>query len=176
MTGRITKPVVTALLAATALGCSLHVLAAPGWRYSGSDFSMRSPVYAEHGMVATSQPLVTQIGLAVLRDGGNAVDAAIAANAAIGLMEPTGSGIGGDLFALIWIAEDEKLYALNASGPASMAASRQHLIDQGLDYVPEDGALGVTVPGAVDGWFMMHERFGSVAMAELLAPAIRYAE
>lgn len=150
--------------------------AGPGARYTGPDHSLRSAVYARHGMVATSHPLVTQIGLQVLMDGGNAIDAAIAANAATGLMEPTGSGVGGDLFALIWSADDKKLYALNASGRASMNANREALVAQGLEYLPRGGALSVTVPGAVDGWFMLHERFGSVSMPELLAPAIRYAD
>ncbi len=144
-------------------------------RYTGSDFSKRAPVYARNGMVATSHPLASQVGLQVLEDGGNAIDAAIAANAALGLMEPTGCGIGGDLFALVWDAEANKLHGLNASGRAPLAIDRAALVEQGMTRMPRDGPLPVTVPGTVDGWFMLHERFGSRPMAELLAPAIRYA-
>ena len=144
-------------------------------RYSGSEFSKRSPVFARNGVVSTSHPLASQVGLDVLKSGGNAIDAAIAANAALGLMEPTGCGIGGDLFALVWIAKDRKLYGLNASGRAAMASDREALVEQGLTRIPTRGPLGVTVPGAVDGWFMLSDRFGSQPMADLLEPAIEYA-
>ncbi|MEM8659557.1 MAG: gamma-glutamyltransferase [Pseudomonadota bacterium] len=144
-------------------------------RYSGSEFSMRSPVFARNGVVSTSHPLASQIGLQVLKDGGNAIDAAIAANAALGLMEPTGCGIGGDLFALVWIAEEGKLYGLNASGRAGLESTLERFAKDGLDSVPTQGALAVTVPGAVDGWFMLHDKFGSQPMTDLLAPAIEYA-
>ena len=144
-------------------------------RYSGSDFSKRAAVYARNGVVSTSHPLASQIGLDILKGGGNAIDAAIAANAALGLMEPTGCGIGGDLFALVWVADESKLYGLNASGRAALEADREQLLRDGHESMPFDGALAVTVPGAVDGWFMLSERFGSLPMAKLLAPAITYA-
>jgi gamma-glutamyltranspeptidase/glutathione hydrolase len=144
-------------------------------RYSGSDFSKRAAVYARNGMVSTSHPLASQIGLDILKGGGNAIDAAIAANAALGLMEPTGSGIGGDLFALIWMAEEQKLYGLNGSGRAALEIDRAQLVRDGHVTMPFEGALPVTVPGTVDGWFMLNERFGSRSIAQVLAPAIAYA-
>ena len=146
-----------------------------GDRIFGTEDAMRSPVFAEHGMVASAHPLVSQIGVDVLRAGGNAVDAAIAMNAALGLMEPTGSGIGGDLFAIVWDDKTKKLYGLNASGRSPRGLTLDDLRQRGLERLPEYGALTVTVPGAVDGWFELHERFGSKPMRELLQPAIRYA-
>ena len=145
-------------------------------RITGSLEVTRSEVLATNGMVATSHPLATQIGLQVLKDGGNAIDAAIAANAALGLMEPTGCGIGGDLFAIVWDAGAQALYGLNASGRSPQAMTLAKLRDKGLESIPSLGPLPVSVPGAVDGWFSLHERFGSVPMADLLAPAIEYAE
>jgi gamma-glutamyltranspeptidase/glutathione hydrolase len=126
-------------------------------------------------MAATSQPLATQVALEVLRQGGNAVDAAIAANATLGLVEPTGCGIGGDLFAILWHAESGKLYGLNGSGRSPRSLRLEHFREQGLDRIPSHGPLPVTVPGAVDGWFSLHGRFGRMPMKEILAPAIRYA-
>lgn len=149
-------------------------------REAGNIISTRSEVIAERGMVATSQPLATQVGLQILRNGGNAIDAAIASNAAIGLMEPTGNGIGGDLFAIIWHEESEQLYALNASGRSPQNLSYDELMqildEQGDDSIPPYDLLSVSVPGAVDGWFEMHERFGSVPMGEILSEPIWYAE
>src|SRR5215208_5885821 len=112
----------------------------------------RSVVLARHGMVATSHPLAAQVGLDVLKAGGNAVDAAIAVNAALGLMEPMMCGIGGDLHALVWDAKTAKLYALNASGRAPYRATRQAFAERGLVEVPTYGALSWSVPGCVDGW------------------------
>jgi len=126
-------------------------------------------------MVATSQPLVTQIALDVLKAGGSAADAAIAANAAIGLMEPTGNGIGGDLFAIVWDAEKEELTGLNASGRAPALMTLEYFRDRGIEVIPKYGPLPVSVAGAVDGWFALHSRYGRLPMSELLAPAIRYA-
>ena len=146
-----------------------------GDRVTGQAFATRSEVIARHGMAATSQPLVTQIALDVLKAGGNAVDAAIAANAAQGLMEPVGNGIGGDLFAIVWDAESQALYGLNASGRSPRSLSLQWFADQGYETIPSYGPLPVSVPGCVDGWFELHARFGSRPMAELLDPAIRYA-
>jgi gamma-glutamyltranspeptidase / glutathione hydrolase len=149
-------------------------------RPAGLPFATRSEVIAQHGMVATSQPLATQVGLDILRNGGNAIDAAIAANAAIGLMEPTGNGIGGDLFAIVWHQESGKVYALNASGRSPLGLSYERLIQRleelGRDGIPPYDLLSVSVPGAVDGWFELHERFGSVPMADILEQAIFYAE
>ena len=149
-------------------------------RETGEPFATRSEVIAQRGIVATSQPLATQVGLEILRRGGNAIDAAIAANAAVGLMEPTGNGIGGDLFALIWHAESGELYALNASGRSPMNLSYDELMqildDRGDNSIPPYDLLSVSVPGAVDGWFEMHDRFGSFPMEEILAEPIYYAE
>lgn len=145
-------------------------------RVTGAQFLSRSAVLATHGMAATSQPLATQVAIDILKSGGNAVDAAIAANAMLGLVEPTGNGMGGDLFAIIWDAKTQKLYGLNASGRSPKSLSRQWFIDQGYKKIPSHGPLPVSVPGAVDGWFMMHERFGSKPMQDILAPAISYAE
>ena len=141
----------------------------------GHRFATRSEVFARNGMVATSQPLAAQAGLNILRDGGNAVDAAIAANAVMGLMEPTGNGIGGDLFAIVWVASEKRLYGLNASGRSPGEMTLENLTDQGLESIPAYGPLPVTVPGCVDGWFELRERFGTLPMGSLLKPAIDYA-
>ena len=146
-------------------------------------FSSRSPVIAAQGAAATSQPLVTQVALDVLKAGGSAVDAAIAADAALGLMEPTGSGIGGDLFALVWDPRTQKLYGLNASGTAPRGQTLAQLKAKlkarngGVEpkTVPVAGSFSVTVPGAVGGWFALNERFGKLPMEEVLSPAIGYA-
>lgn len=136
----------------------------------------RSTVFARNGMVATAHPLATQIGLDVLRAGGSAVDAAVAANAALGLMEPTSCGVGGDLYALVWDAKAKKLTALNASGRAPLAATREYFAAKGLTEIPERGPLSWSVPGCVDGWAELLKRHGRKSLGELLAPAIRYAE
>jgi len=145
-------------------------------RVTGEAFATRSEVLAQNGMVATSHPLATQIGLDILKNGGNAIDAAIAANAALGLMEPTGSGIGGDLFAIVWDAETQKLHGLNASGRSPRSLKLDYFEKEGMESIPALGPLPVSVPGAVDGWFELHGKFGSKPMEELLAPAIDYAE
>lgn len=145
-------------------------------RVTGHNFASRSEVIAQHGMVATSHPLATQIGLDVLKSGGTAVDAAIAANAALGLMEPTGSGIGGDLFAIVWDAKTGKLYGLNASGRSPATLTLEYFKEKGLGKIPSLGPLPVNVPGCVDGWFELHTRFGKLPMTQILAPAIEYAE
>lgn len=144
-------------------------------RITGELHATRSEVMAQHGMVASSHPLATQIGLDILKKGGNAIDAAIATNAALGLMEPTGNGIGGDLFAIIWDAKTKKLYGLNASGRSPRSLTLDYFKKQGLDKIPSHGPLPVSVPGAVDGWFEMHNRFGAMPMAKLLQPTIDYA-
>jgi len=145
-------------------------------RVTGKSFATRSPVIATHGMAATSQPLATQVALDILKSGGNAIDAAIAANAMLGLVEPTGNGMGGDLFAIIWDAKTEKLYGLNASGRSPKSLSRQWFVENNYEKIPSHGPLPVSVPGAVDGWFMMHEKFGSMPMQEILQPTIDYAK
>ncbi len=144
-------------------------------RLTGRSFATRSEVIAQCGMAATSHPLATQIAIDTLKQGGNAVDAAIAANAALGLMEPTGCGIGGDLFAMVWWNQDRKLHGLNASGrsPALLTLDRLHALKSAT--MPTEGPLSVTVPGCVDGWFRLHKRFGSQPMQTLLQPAIDYA-
>jgi gamma-glutamyltranspeptidase/glutathione hydrolase len=144
-------------------------------RPTGAAFASRSEVIATSGMAATSQPLATQIALDILKAGGSAVDAAIAANAALGLMEPTGCGIGGDLFAIVWDAEGKELTGLNASGRSPQSLNLVQLRQLAPDGIPYLGPLTVSVPGAVDGWFELHARYGKLPMATLLAPAIRYA-
>ena len=145
-------------------------------RLTGKDFATRSEVIATNGMAATSHPLATQTALDVLKDGGNAIDAAIAANAVLGLVEPTGCGIGGDLFAIVWIEEDKKLYGLNSSGPAPQDMTIEKLKAMGVDKIPPFGPLPVTVPGAVAGWTALHKRFGSKSFEELFNNAIYYAD
>lgn len=145
-------------------------------RITGLPFASRSEVIAQNGMVTTSQPLATQVGLDILKQGGNAIDAAIAANAVLGLLEPTGGGIGGDLFAIVWDAKTQKLYGLNASGRSPQSLTLEHFTLQGLDSIPTHGPLPVTVPGAVDGWFELHTKFGGLPMTTILQPAIEYAK
>ena len=157
------------LLAATATG------ALGADRITGETFATRSEVYAPHAMAATSHPLATQVALDVMKAGGSAVDAAIAANAALGLMEPTGNGIGGDLFAIVWDPRTQELHGYNGSGRSPQALAMDEFGRRGLESIPSHGPLPVTVPGAVDGWFALHGRFGRLPMAEVLAPAIRYA-
>ena len=148
-----------------------------GDRPAGASHTSRSPVIARNGIAATSHPLATQVALDLLKQGGSAVDAAIAANAALGLMEPNSSGIGGDLFAIVWDPKTARLHGLNGSGRAaqglSFAALRQMLGE--AESMPEKGMYSITVPGAVDGWFTLHEKFGKLPMADLLAPSIAYA-
>ena len=147
-----------------------------GDRLTGRMFATRSEVIARQGMVAASQPLAAQVGIDILKKGGSAVDAAIAVNAALGLMEPSGAGIGGDLFAIVWDSRTGKLYGLNASGPAPAAISLAYFQEKGIKKMPETGPLPWTVPGCVAGWFALHEKFGRLPMREVLAPAATYAE
>jgi len=144
-------------------------------RVTGRSFASRSEVIAQHGIAATSHPLATQIALDILKAGGSAADAAIAANAALGLMEPTGNGIGGDLFAIVWDAKEKKLHGLNASGRSPKSLTLDYFVKNGHETVPPYGPLPVTVPGCVDGWFELHKKFGKLKMKEVLAPAVRYA-
>jgi len=149
------------------------ILAGPD-RATGLAFATRSEVIAQHGMAATSQPLATQVALDILKAGGSAVDAAIAANACLGLMEPTGNGVGGDLFAIVWDPKTRKLYGLNGSGRSPKSLTLEILQQQGKT-IPQRGPLPVSVPGAVDGWFELHGKFGRLPMKQVLAPAIGYA-
>ncbi len=144
-------------------------------RVTGELFATRSEVIAPRAMAATSHPLATQVALDIMKKGGNAIDAAIAANAALGLMEPTGNGIGGDLFAIVWDAESEQLYGLNASGRSPKSLTLDWFIEHGYDSIPPYGPLPVSVPGTVDGWFELHGRFGKLPMKDILQPTIDYA-
>jgi gamma-glutamyltranspeptidase/glutathione hydrolase len=144
-------------------------------RLSGKTFATRSEVIAKNGMAATNHPLATQIAIDILKKGGSAVDAAIAANAFLGFADPAMNGIGGDLFAIIWNADDEKLYALNASGRSPAKLNLQYFKDHNLTSIPGASPLAITVPGCVDGWYEMHQKFGRIPMADLLVPTINYA-
>lgn len=146
-----------------------------GDRITGHSFATRSEVFGQHGMAATSQPLATQVAIDILKRGGTAVDAAIAANAVLGLVEPTGCGIGGDLFAIVWDPRSKKLHGLNASGRSPAKLTMDHFRKLGLKKIPAFGPLPVTVPGTVDGWFALHGKFGKLPVADLLQPAINYA-
>jgi len=157
----------------------LLIMSGSGYGYdriTGEKFASRSEVIGQNGMVATSHPLATQIGLDILKQGGTAIDAAIAANIALGLMEPTGNGIGGDLFAIVWDSKTQKLHGLNASGPAPRNITIDYFIKQGLKKIPPYGPLPVTVPGAVDGWVKLHEKFGKMDFKLLFEPTIEYAK
>jgi len=144
-------------------------------RPARSPHGSRSEVIAPHGMVAASQPLAAQVGLEILKAGGNAVDAAVAVNAVLGLVEPHMNGVGGDLFAIVWDAKSEQLYGLNATGRAPYEISRETLVRQGIDRMPSNGPLTWTVPGAVDGWHELLDRFGTMSLSDVLTPAIEYA-
>ena len=144
-------------------------------RITGQPFATRSEVFAPEAMAATSHPLATQIALDTMRRGGSAMDAAIAANAALGLMEPTGNGIGGDLFAIVWDPKTRKLYGYNGSGRSPRALTLQWFQENGYTDIPPHGPLPVTVPGTVDAWFALHGRFGRLPMREVLQPTIDYA-
>ncbi|MBY0564063.1 MAG: gamma-glutamyltransferase family protein [Hyphomonadaceae bacterium] len=158
-----------------------------GDRVSGESFATRSPVVAANGAAATAHPLATQTAIDVLRSGGTAIDAAIAANAMLGLVEPTGNGIGGDIFVIVWDPRAQRLYGYNGSGRSPRGLTLSHLRTEARrlrapeqpegtpDIIPNFGSLAVSVPGAVDGWFALHGRFGRMPMADLLAPSIRYA-
>ncbi len=149
----------------------------PGTRLTPQPYKTgRSVVMAPHGMVATSHPLAAGAGLAVLHKGGNAIDAAIAVNATLGVVEPMSCGAGGDLFAIVWDAKTKKLYGLNASGRSPYQATRDVFKKKDLKEVPLYGPLTWTVPGCVDGWDQLRQKFGTMSFGDLLAPAIAYAE
>jgi gamma-glutamyltranspeptidase / glutathione hydrolase len=148
-------------------------------RITGKSFVTRSEVLARNGMAATAQPLATEVAIDVLKKGGSAVDAAIAANATLGLMEPVNCGIGGDLFAIVWDAKTQKLYGINGSGRSPKGLSYDQMVAElaklDLKEIPKLGMLSISVPGAVDAWFELHNRFGKLPIQEDLAPAIQYA-
>lgn len=141
----------------------------------GKTFASRTVVMAKNGMACTSHPLSTQVAVEVLKSGGNAIDAAIAANAMEGLVEPHVNGIGGDLYAIVWDAKTKKLHGLNASGRSPYTLTLAEFKKRGLTHIPPDGPLPVSVPGCVDGWFELHKKFGRTPMDKLLSHAIRYA-
>ena len=144
-------------------------------RITGKSFATRSEVIAQNGMACTSQPLATQAAIDILKQGGNAIDAAIAANAVNTVVEPMSCGIGGDLFAIVWFEDAKKLYGLNASGRSPKSLTLEKMKEMGLEKVPLRGPLSISVPGCVDGWFKLHKRFGSLPMEKILSPAIHYA-
>jgi gamma-glutamyltranspeptidase/glutathione hydrolase len=151
-----------------------------GNRPVGQSFVTRSEVLAQHGIACTSQPLATQAAIDILKQGGSAVDAAIAANAVLGLVEPMSCGIGGDLYAIVWDTASSRLHGLNASGRSPRGLTLQMLLTnevqaRRIEKIPERGPLSVSVPGCVDGWSELHRKFGRLPMGVVLAPAIRYA-
>ncbi len=143
-------------------------------RVSGRSFATRTSAMAQHGMVCTSQPLATLTAIEILKKGGTAVDAAIAANAVLGVVEPAMNGMGGDLFAIVYDAKTKKLYGLNASGRSPYSLTLDEFRKQGITLIPV-GPLSVSVPGCVDGWFELHNKFGHLPMQEILKNAIQYA-
>jgi gamma-glutamyltranspeptidase/glutathione hydrolase len=149
-------------------------------RITGKNFATRSEVLARHGIVCTSVPAATEVGIDILKRGGSAVDAAIAANATLGLMEPVSNGIGGDLFAIVYSAKENKLYGINGSGrsPAGLSYDQMkaELAKLHRETIPPIGMLPISVPGTVDAWAELHKRFGKLKLSDDLAPAIRYAE
>jgi len=185
-TGRVIRAGAAIIMATTITSNVAYGQLSRGDRYSGATWATRSPVLAQHGMAATEQPLASQIAIDVLKKGGSAVDAAIAANAAIGLMQPVLNGIGGDLFAIVYDPKTKKLYGYNGSGRAAQArdlASMKAKVEaaytkagmKAVPHIPPVGSLPITVPGTVDAWFALHDKFGKLPMSEDLAPAIRYA-
>ncbi|MEI7420533.1 MAG: gamma-glutamyltransferase [Prolixibacteraceae bacterium] len=159
------------------LVCFCFILSANAQdRVTGRTFATRSEVIAQHGMACTSQPLATQVALDILKSGGNAIDAAIAANAMLGLVEPVSNGIGGDLFAIVWDAKTKKLYGLNASGRSPYDLTFNYFKKHGITRIPAQGPLPVSVPGCVDGWFELHKKFGKLPVSEILKPVITYAK
>jgi len=149
-------------------------------RITGKNFATRSEVLARHGIVCTSVPAATEVGIEILKRGGSAVDAAIAANATLGLMEPVSNGIGGDLFAIVYSAKENKLYGINGSGRSPLGLSydqmKAEVAKLHRETIPPVGMLPISVPGTVDAWAELHKRFGKLKLSDDLAPATRYAE
>src|SRR5205823_10630144 len=162
------------------LTTAAHVANSQIDRITGKNFATRSEVLARHGMVCTSVPAATQVGLDILKRAGSAVDAAIAANATLGLMEPVSNGVGGDLFAIVYSAKENKLYGINGSGRSPLGLSYEQMKAE-LDKlnrktIPPQGMLAISVPGTVDAWAELQKKFGKLKLADDLAPAIHYAE
>lgn len=155
--------------------CFIPLSVAAQDRLTGESFATRSVVMAKHAMAATSHPLATQAAISILKQGGTAIDAAIAANAVLGVTDPEMNGIGGDLFAIVYDAKTKKLIGLNASGRSPYSLSLAELKKNGNATLPVHGPLPVSVPGCIDGWYKLHERFGKLPMTDILAPAINYA-
>src|SRR6266404_3192898 len=157
-----------------------HLASAQIDRITGKSFATRSEVLARHGMVCTSVPAATQAGLDILKKGGSAVDAAIAANATLGLMEPISSGVGGDLFAIVYSAKDNKLYGINGSGRSPLGLSYEQMKAElgklNRKTIPPRGMLPISLPGTVDDWSESHKKFGKLRLSCDLSPAIHYAE
>ena len=147
-----------------------------GDRPAGVPQQTRSAVLARHGMVATSQPLAAQAGLRILQQGGNAIDAAVATAAVLNVVEPMSTGIGGDMFAIVYLARTQELAGLNGSGRSGYAASIDFFTRQGMKAVPTTGVHSVSVPGAVDGWETLLKKYGTMSLTQVLQPAIDYAE
>src|SRR6201994_177764 len=176
-----------AVIAMMGLGtASVYGQVSRGARYSGAPWATRSPVLAQHGMVASEQPLASEAAVEILKKGGSAMDAAIAANAMMGLMQPVLNGIGGDLFAIVYDPKTKKLYGYNGSGRSAMGrdlAKMKAEVEAAYNkagmkpkpHIPPVGSLPITVPGAVDAWFALHDKFGKLPMKDVLAPAIHYA-
>src|SRR5438045_1200001 len=158
----------------TMAALSIHVARSDGAEApSLADFPPNDrETIAEHGMVATTHPLAVRIGVDVLKAGGNAIDAAIATNAAMGLMEPMSCGVGGDLYAIVWDAKTKKLYGLNASGRSPGKATIQYFKDKGLKEIPTSGPLSWSVPGCVDGWDELRRKFGTMSFKERIDPVV----
>ena len=173
---RAIQPLIFALLT---VGSALPLVAQID-RITGKNFATRSEVLATHGMVCTSVPAATEAGVEILKRGGSAVDAAIAANATLGLMEPVSNGIGGDLFAIVYSAKENKLYGINGSGRSpldlSYDAMKSELAKLHRETIPPLGMLPISVPGCVDAWAELHKKFGKLKLSDDLAPAIHYAE
>src|SRR4026209_28660 len=149
-------------------------------RITGKNFATRSEVVARHGMVCTSVPAATEVSIDILKRGGSAVDAAIAANATLGLMEPVSNGVGSDLFAIVYSAKENKLYGINGSGRSPLGLSYEQMRAE-LDKlhrktIPPRGMLPISVPGTVDAWSELHKKFGKLKFSDDLAPAVKYAE
>jgi len=183
---KITRGLGAVAMAIGFLSTSAYGQISRGDRYSGAPWATRSPVLAQHGMVASEQPLASEAAVEVLKKGGSAVDAAIAANAMMGLMQPVLNGIGGDLFAIVYDPKTHKLYGYNSSGRSPKGRDLAKMIAEveaaykraGLPvkmHIPPVGSLPITVPGTVDGWFALHQKFGKLKMTDDLAPAIHYA-
>src|SRR4051812_33047388 len=171
---RTRKHILLALASGASLAtCTNRAVAVdrPGSR----SFTTHSPAVGKNGMAATSQPLATQAAIDILKAGGNAVDAAIAANAVLAVTEPMSCGPGGDLFAIVWDAKTKKLYGLNASGRSPSGLTLDEFHRRKLEYIPLRGPLCVSVPGCVDGWAELHQRFGKLHLDKVLAPAIEHA-